>query len=125
VLNARADQTVHTKLFDIGWPDAAHRVLRTELVERWERAGSPPTGQRPGEGEIVARMRIGEHAVELPRYAAYTPSANVQGDLGGLPFYAGQSVNLVNEIRPAAEIVRAIASEAEAVINSRLSSITR
>jgi NAD(P)H-dependent flavin oxidoreductase YrpB (nitropropane dioxygenase family) len=103
-------------LFDIGWPDAAHRVLRTELVETWERAGSPPSGKRPGEGEIVAQLRVGERALELPRYSAYTPSTNVEGDLDGLAFYAGQSVSLVNEIRPATEIVRAIASEAEAVI---------
>jgi NAD(P)H-dependent flavin oxidoreductase YrpB (nitropropane dioxygenase family) len=125
VVAARADQTVHTKLFDVEWPDAAHRVLRTKLVEQWERAGSPPSGKRPGEGEIVAQMRMGEQAVELKRYSVFPPATNVEGDLDSLPFYAGESVNLVNEIRPAAEIVRAIASEAEAVINSRLAAIVR
>jgi NAD(P)H-dependent flavin oxidoreductase YrpB (nitropropane dioxygenase family) len=125
VLAARADETVHTKLFDVGWPDAAHRVLRTKLVDEWERAGSPPTGKRPGEGELVAQLRMGEQAVELQRYTVFPPSTDVQGDLDSLPFYAGQSVNLVDEIRPAGEIVRAIASEAEAVINSRLAAIAR
>ena len=28
VVRARAEDTVHTLLFDVGWPDAAHRVLR-------------------------------------------------------------------------------------------------
>jgi NAD(P)H-dependent flavin oxidoreductase YrpB (nitropropane dioxygenase family) len=125
VLAARADQTVHTKLFDIEWPDAAHRVIRTKLVDEWERAGSPPSGKRPGEGDIVARRRVGDQAVELQRYSVFPPSTDAEGDLDSLPFYAGQSVNVINEIRPAAEIVRAIASEAEAVINSRLAAIVR
>ena len=50
LIAAHASDTVHTKLFDIGWPDAAHRVIRTPLVEAWERAGRPESGQRPGEG---------------------------------------------------------------------------
>ncbi len=125
VLAARADETVHTKLFDVEWPNAAHRVLRTELVDEWERAGSPPAGKRRGEGEIVAQLRMGEQGVELRRYSVYPPTTAVKGDLDGLPFYAGQSVSLVNEIRPAAEIVHAIALEAEAVIKSRLAALAR
>ncbi len=46
VIAAQAEDTLHTTLYDIGWPDAAHRVIRTPTVEAWERAGRPPTGKR-------------------------------------------------------------------------------
>ena len=48
IVRARAEDTVHTMLFDIGWPDAAHRVIRNKAIDEWEAAGSPPSGQRPG-----------------------------------------------------------------------------
>ncbi|HUA36635.1 MAG TPA: nitronate monooxygenase [Candidatus Binataceae bacterium] len=116
VVKSHAVETVHTKLFDVGWPDAAHRVIRTKVVEEWEKAGRPETGKRPGEGEKLARLRRGEIEVELPRYSAFTASTSVTGDMSGLAFYAGQSVSMVREIRPAGEIVREIAAQAEATI---------
>jgi NAD(P)H-dependent flavin oxidoreductase YrpB (nitropropane dioxygenase family) len=125
VLDAHASDTVHTKLFDIGWPDAAHRVIRTPLVDEWERAGSPATPNRAGEGETIARLRHGAVDTPLPRYSVYPPSDSVEGDLSGLPFYAGQSVSLIDKIVPAAEIVRQIAAEARNVIASRLAPLAR
>src|SRR6267154_2387421 len=41
LIAAHASDTVHTKLYDVGWPDAAHRVIRTPVFDAWERAGSP------------------------------------------------------------------------------------
>src|SRR5215831_5384520 len=35
ILTAHAEETVHTKLFDVGWADAAHRVIRTKVVDEW------------------------------------------------------------------------------------------
>jgi len=125
ILDAHASDTVHTKLFDIGWPDAAHRVIRTPLVDAWERAGSPTAPNRPGEGEVIARLRSGTIDAPLQRYAVYCPTDSVEGDISGLPFYAGQSVTSVNHILPAAEIVRQIATEARNVIASRLSPLAR
>ncbi len=54
LLAAEGRDTVLTGLFDVGWP-APHRVLRNSTYERWEAAGRPPPGQRPDEGESVAR----------------------------------------------------------------------
>ena len=125
VLDAHASDTVHTKLFDIGWPDAAHRVIRTPLVEAWERAGNPASPNRTGEGEVIAHLRRGGIDTPLPRYSVNPPSDSVEGDISGLPFYAGQSVNLIDKIEPAGEIVRRIASEAKDVIASRLAPLAR
>jgi nitronate monooxygenase len=125
VLDADATETVHTKLFDIGWPDAAHRVIRTPTFDAWERAGSPTAPNRPGEGEVIARLRFGSIEAPLARYSVNPPTDSVEGDISGLPFYAGQSVGLISKLAPAGEIVRQIAAEAREVIASRLAPLAR
>jgi nitronate monooxygenase/enoyl-[acyl-carrier protein] reductase II len=114
VARARAEDTVHAMLFDGGWPEAAHRVLRTATTDAWEAAGRPPRGQRPGEGTIVGRYRIGEHVIEVEKYAVDPPTDTFEGDIEQTALYCGQSCSLVNDIRPAADIVRDLAREAEA-----------
>jgi nitronate monooxygenase/enoyl-[acyl-carrier protein] reductase II len=116
VVQARAEDTVHTTLFDIGWPDAPHRVLRNKAVEEWEAAGRPPSGRRPGEGVIVGRMPIGGAMTDVPKYFVGSPMAGFEGDLECTALYAGESCNLVNDIKPAATIVRDVVAEAEAVL---------
>ena len=54
LLHAAANDTVLTGPFDVGWPNAPHRVIRNENYTNWEAAGRPPSGARSGEGEIVA-----------------------------------------------------------------------
>jgi NAD(P)H-dependent flavin oxidoreductase YrpB (nitropropane dioxygenase family) len=125
LLEAHASQTVHTKLFDVGWPDAAHRVIRTPIVDAWERAGMPARPNRAGEGQVIAHFRLEGVDAALPRYSVNPPSDSVEGDISGLPFYAGQSVSLIDRIVPAGEIVREIATEARDVIASRLAPLTR
>jgi len=120
VTQAHAADTLHTTLYDIGWPNAPHRVIRTAMVEQWERAGRPATGKRPGEGQKIATMRGRGVEVDLVRYAVSTPSNYVEGEIEALPFYAGQSCTQVRDIMPAAQIVRRIASEAREVISARL-----
>lgn len=121
ILTARAEDTVHTTLFDMGWPDAPHRVLRTAVYEEWERAGRPPSGQRPGEGTPIGEIK---HAgMEMPppvKYTVMPPTEYVEGDLEQFPCYAGMSCALTNEILPAGEIVRRIAAEAREIIAKRL-----
>ncbi len=125
LLSAHASDTLHTRLYDVGWPDAAHRVIRTPLVDAWERAGRPASGHRPHEGETTGRLKRTDLDVPVVNYSVMTPSESVEGDIGGLAFYAGQSVSLVKEIAPAGEIVREIAREASHVIASRLVPLVR
>jgi nitronate monooxygenase len=121
ILTARAEDTVHTTLFDIGWPDAPHRVLRTAVYEEWERAGRPQTGARPGEGASVGQVKhVGMAPLPAVKYTVMPPAAYVDGDIDDLPFYAGMSCALVNDILPAGEIVRKIAAEATDIIRKRL-----
>jgi NAD(P)H-dependent flavin oxidoreductase YrpB (nitropropane dioxygenase family) len=109
LLAADVGATVHTVCFDGGWPGAPHRVLRNLTLEDWKDAGCPAAPDRPGEGEVIAR---GPDGAEFRRYDDMIPLADLHGELELMALYAGQSVGLVNDVRPAAEIVEAIVSDA-------------
>jgi nitronate monooxygenase len=79
----------------------------------WEAAGRPAFGQRPGEGEVIARSSAGAPVV---RYQAHTPGAGTEGEIEELPMWVGQSVGLVSKLQPAAEIVREIVDEADTIL---------
>ncbi len=105
--SAETETEWYADLYDVGWPDAPHRTLRNETSERWERAGRPAPGGRPGEGEEVARLASGE---PLVRYSSAMALEGATGDLGALSLWAGQSVGVVNRRQPAAEIVAELTS---------------
>jgi NAD(P)H-dependent flavin oxidoreductase YrpB (nitropropane dioxygenase family) len=106
---ASENDTVHTTLFDVGWPDAPHRVLRNATVSGWEAAGCPNSPRRPGEGEVVANRANGE---EIVRYASASPTSDVHGDIDAMAQYAGQGVGLIRSVLSAAEIVEHVSAEA-------------
>jgi len=116
---AAETDTYYGTLFDVGWPDGPHRVLRNETVAAWERAGRPPSGQRPGEGEEIALTPEGG----LVRYGDVTPQPDAAGDIDNLSLWAGQGVGLVGRLQPAAEIVREIVAEAGPALRRALTSV--
>jgi nitronate monooxygenase len=115
VVAATAADTVYTKLFDLEWPDAAHRVLRNRIVDEWLAAGSPASGHRAGEGEVTGKMPVGRQTIELARYSIFMPMDGFEGDLDSSVLYAGESCSLVTDIRPAADIVATLAADADAI----------
>jgi len=103
---AGADDTVLTGVFDVGWPDAAHRVLRNSTYRAWEAAGCPAPGARPGEGDVVGTYR----GDPIPRYSVESPGPGVESDdPEALCLYAGQGVELIDGVLPAARIVEQLA----------------
>jgi NAD(P)H-dependent flavin oxidoreductase YrpB (nitropropane dioxygenase family) len=121
IVAARETATVHTELFDLGWPNAPHRVLRNSTYDLWDAAGRPPSGLRPGEGDLVARQPDG---AALLRYDDNPASRGATGEIEATCLYAGQSAGLVHDIVPAAELVRRIGAEAEAAL-TRAESLRR
>ena len=110
-----AADTVYGELFDVWWPDAPHRVLRTRLVREWEAAGRPPPGQRPGEGTPIGTLvRSSGEKIDWPRYAVGVAGPDFDGDIDDAPLWAGESCTVVNDIKPAALIVRDLAAGAQA-----------
>lgn len=109
--DAAETDTVHSTLFDGGWPDAPHRTLRNSTVRSWQDAGEPRPGARPGEDEVVARRHDGS---EVRRYAVSPPSVAVAtGEPEAMAVYAGQGVGLITRPEPAADIVRRLMREAQ------------
>jgi nitronate monooxygenase len=100
------DAEWYPDLYDVGWPDSAHRALHNSTAEKWEVAGRPPLGSRPGEG-VIAHFASGE---PILRYSPAPPMIGTTGEVEALSLWAGQSVALAKQSQPAAEIVAELVS---------------
>jgi NAD(P)H-dependent flavin oxidoreductase YrpB (nitropropane dioxygenase family) len=115
ILNAGEGDTAYGSVFDAGWPGASCRVLRNSTLRAWEEAGSPPSGKRPGENDIVAH---GASHTPITRYSVQPPSTSVEGNVEAMALYAGQGVGLVNTAAPAAVIISKIVRDAQALLGT-------
>ncbi len=104
---AETDPQWYPNLYDVGWPDSPHRALRNSTAKAWEAAGRPPDSQRPGEGDVIARLASGEAIV---RYEPAPPMVGTTGQIEALSMWAGQSVALVGQPQSAADIVAELTS---------------
>jgi nitronate monooxygenase len=111
LVKADGTQTTLTVCFEGGWSNALHRSLRNETFLRWEAAGCPPAGKRPGEGDILAKRPDGSAVL---RYAAFSPSKAITGDrITECALHAGLGVGEINDIPPAGNLVRRLWTECE------------
>jgi nitronate monooxygenase len=101
------DAEWYANLYEVGWPDAPHRALHNSTAERWQDAGQPAPGGRPGEGEVIAHFASGESIV---RYSPAPPMVGTTGEIEALSLWAGQSVALARARQSAAEIVAELVS---------------
>jgi nitronate monooxygenase len=108
ILQAHAKDTALSVCFQDGWPGATHRALRNETFVRWEAAGCPAIGKRPGEGDVLATHADG---TKVLRYNSYTPGSDLKGTVSELVLYAGQSVDDVKDLPGAGELVRRLWAE--------------
>jgi nitronate monooxygenase len=107
-------ETVYSEdLFDGGWEDAPHRVLRNRVVREWEAAGKERADETIG---VLDSIRGGQ--IELARYSAFMTTPSFHGDIEEAPLWAGESVALVRDIRAAGEIVTTMVADAEAALYS-------
>ena len=122
VLAASASDTLYSRLFDIGWPNAALRSLRNSTTAKWEQAGRPLSPDRPGEGDIIAWRADG---AGIPRYFFGSPTRDVNGEIEAMALYAGEGVGLVHAIQPAAAIFEEFANAIAGVQSADLASVSR
>ncbi|CAN5371661.1 enoyl-[acyl-carrier-protein] reductase FabK [soil metagenome] len=111
IVQAGTDDFILTRVYDIirdaPFPDdIGERIMRNDFTETWH-------GR---EDEMLARKQ------EL---LEQTRAASVAGDIRLARNLAGNSAGLVHGIEPAAEIVRRIVSEAEAILRDRPGAILR
>jgi nitronate monooxygenase len=110
ITNADFADVVETTLFDGGWSESPHRVIRNSTFARWEEAGCPAPGARPGEGEQIGTF---PDRTPMLRYSAAVPWDSMDGDWEAGPHYAGTSVALVHKVEPIAEILSRVESDAK------------
>lgn len=119
LLAADVDDTALTTLFGREWPDAPHRVLRTALVNEWlDRDGSEEV-RRPDQ-PVIGATRIAGQEIPLMRFTSFPPSAEASGEIEAMALPAGQGVGSINEVKPAAEVVRNLVADATILIQQRL-----
>ncbi|MEV7279336.1 nitronate monooxygenase [Streptomyces sp. NPDC093111] len=103
VVEAVAEDTLVTSLFDIGWPDRPHRVLRNSLT----------TGAERGRAAFIATTRVDDRAYPVPRYSAAAPGATTTGRVEEMAMYCGRSCARVTAAHPAGVTVARIRREYE------------
>jgi len=112
---ASEENTVRTILFGHGWTDAPHRALRTPFVGEWLDRERETQDSRPDE-PVIGRAVIAGAELPIQRFVSIPPNSSASGDIESMALLAGQSVGLVDEIRPAADILRETVNGAERLI---------
>ena len=102
LVEGKGDETLRTTVFDIvrkiDWPKPYDgRALANNFTRQWH----------GHEGDLADRLEP-EHA----RYVA----ANEKGDTSTIVVWASESVDLIDRIEPAAEILKRIMGEAEKLL---------
>jgi nitronate monooxygenase len=114
-----AEATILTELFGAGWP-APHRVIANAATERW--LGGDPRGPRlnrllnrllaPGARYVPAGLQGRMARAQRPGSRLLAPLGPVDDGPANLldagPLYAGETVSRIGDVRPAADLVRAL-----------------
>jgi nitronate monooxygenase len=108
LVHAESADAAMSVCYGDGWPGATHRTLRNTTLNRWEAAGCPPPGKRPGEGDIIARRANGSGVM---RYSIATPSRGLEGTVTDMAMYAGEGVGEVKDVPPVRDLLARIWAE--------------
>lgn len=115
-----ATETTLTELFGLGWPDAPHRVIANEATRRWLR--HDPRGPawvrranrltRPLVERASPSLQARTIRAQRPSSPFLTPQPPTDDGPENLveagALYAGAGVSRIADVRPAAELVRAL-----------------
>jgi nitronate monooxygenase len=108
LVNARSAHAALSVCYSDSWESATHRTLRNGTLTRWEAAGCPPTGRRPGEGEVVATGPDGRRAI---RYSIAPPQRGYVGTVTDMAMYAGQGVDDIHDVPTVADLLARLWAE--------------
>jgi len=114
-------ETVLTVCLNKVWPNATHRILRSNTTfQMWESNGRPPgplyvaggtlVGNRPGEHDIVGLDADG--STTWPRYVDVVPvESMLYCDVNALGTFAGEGVGNIHDIPTVAELMKGLVKE--------------
>jgi enoyl-[acyl-carrier protein] reductase II len=117
---AGVGDTARNNVFGLEFPDATVRGLRTAIVAEYEGRDHPApyAGLDPAELPVIGATSMFGQEMPLRRFNGFPPVAAATGDFDQMSLLAGETAGLIGDVRPAAEIVAAIAAEAEALVPS-------
>jgi NAD(P)H-dependent flavin oxidoreductase YrpB (nitropropane dioxygenase family) len=122
IVAAAVGDTVRTTLFGSDLPDQPMRVLRNRVVAQWAGREQERT-DRDRAGAPVGRTRLDGDAVEMPRFSTLSPTPETTGDIEEMCLPAGESCGNIGDIRPAAQIIKAMLAEAKAAVDTLAASV--
>ncbi|WP_088286366.1 nitronate monooxygenase family protein [Ideonella sp. A 288] len=99
---AGPQDTVVTRVFDIGWPDRRHRVLRNKLTA---------LGGKVLPNRFIACSTVNGTRHPLPRYSAMVPGRLTEGAIDEMAMYCGESVSGVDAVVDAGALVERFVEE--------------
>ena len=110
LVDARATDTVLSTDFSVLWPGGPepNRVLRRSID-----AANAIEGDVAGEAMLFGEKR------PMPKFAMPPPVATSSGNIEAFAMYAGMSVENIDAIEPAAQVIERITSGAEKLLSSR------
>lgn len=117
VADARADETVLTDIFVLNWP--AHAAVRVIANSVTEDLGFDLLGHDPDRlpREVIAH----EDGQPQLRYSTDSPLRTTTGDLEAMALFAGQGVDAIDTVIPAADrigqIIKDAASHIDRLVN--------
>lgn len=114
-----AEETVLTEIFGVGWP-APHRVVPNAATAHW--LGDDPRGPRlnralnrlsaTGARYVPPSLQVRLARAQRPASRMLTPIGPTDDGFSTLvdagPLYAGKTVARIDDVRPAADLVRAL-----------------
>ena len=104
LIAAEGEEAVYTEQFSVGW-EAPHRVLSSCM----DVAASLSD-------EHIGEVSFGDKQIDIPRNSVFSPMKESTGRLDAMALYAGQGVSAIKSCEPAAEVLRALADGAEAIL---------
>jgi NAD(P)H-dependent flavin oxidoreductase YrpB (nitropropane dioxygenase family) len=117
ILAATGADTVYSGIFGPDQPAFnPMRLLKTNVVKEWNHRLSEVPKDNSNQPVIGSTM-MGGQQMELRKFSVLLPTPDTQGDWEEMPFLAGQSVGLVNDVLPAKQVVERMMAQAVAILN--------
>lgn len=126
---AKKQDTVKTILFGPELPCEPYRVLRTRVVDQFlpredELCDDPPNfNPSIGTTTLFPGTPFAVPDVPMPQFSAFPPTPDtvpLAGNLEAFGMPAGEGVQHINEIKPAAQIIAGMMAEASTSVSGRL-----
>jgi NAD(P)H-dependent flavin oxidoreductase YrpB (nitropropane dioxygenase family) len=110
-----------TRLSSVYGPNMPHfnpmRVLDVGLAHDF--AGREETAPKDLESQpIIGTMKLAGETIPLRRFTSFVPTPDTEGEIGELPFLAGQGVGLIRDVKPVAQIIDSMMAEAASALSA-------